>query len=315
MRFLLTGELKSESRIRLILWFFIIFVILHWISSILFFIINYRESLIAEQLSFASVIEEIHMNIFFNSMLLLCLLSIVIHSKIRNTFKPYIIIGSFLSLLLDCLSSLILLGYGESFLFIKILSFFLYKGILMINIIICILYLLNDFKEENNRSKGLFEKMIISFAIFNIFFVLSNILSHMKLGFAADEISEYYLGNKERFIRAKTFSGILKIFNFHAVASSIYLMALSHFLLLTEYTYSGLIIMAIFSSALVNFISPFFIRYVSAAFSYLKLFSFYIMQLCMLISSMVLFIESFKWERSGWEENQADLRKDVQKYC
>lgn len=314
MRFLLTGELKSDSRIRLILWFFIIFVILHWISSILFFIINYRESLIAEQLSFASVIEEIHMNIFLNSMLLLCLLSIVIHSKIRNAFKIYIIIGSFLSLLLDCLSSLILLECGESFSFIKILSFFLNRIFLMINIIVCFLYLLNDLT-GNNTSKGLFNKMIILFAIFNIFFVLSNILSHKKLGFAANEISEYYLGNKEKFIRAKTLSGILRIFNFHTVASSVYLVALSHFLYLTECRYSGLIIMAIFSSALANFISPFIIRYVFAGFSYVKLFSFYIMQLCMLISCVVLFIKSFKWERSGWEGNQVDLRKDMQKYC
>lgn len=315
MRFLLTGELKSNSSIRLILWFFIIFVILYWIFSILFFVTNYRESLIVEQLSFASVIEEIHVNIFFNSMLLLCLLSIIIHSKIRNTFKQYIIIGSFLSLLFDCLSSLIVFGYGESFLFIKILSFFLKKIILMINIIVCILYLLNGIREENNASKGLFKNMIILFAIFNIFFVLSNILSHIKLGFSVNEISEYYLGNKEKFIRAKTFSGILKIFNFHTVASSIYLLALSHFLLLMECRYSEVVNIAIFSSALVNFISPFFIRYVYAVFSYLKLFSFYIMQLCILISSMILFIKSFKWEVSEWRGNQVDLKKDVQRYC
>lgn len=299
MRFLLTGDIRKNG-IRGILWLFVVFIIIYWISNIILFLINFRESLNSLEFSFAAMTEEIHVNIFMNSLLFLCLLPFVIYSGIRIYLKFLIIIASFSSIIFDVLAGLIVSVYGASLLTLKIASFSLKNIVLLINIIIFIKYIYRCEKENNNRLKGLFNLLIILFAISNILFIFSNVLAHHKIGFTADRMVEYYLGSKEKFIRPKTFHGILQIFNTHIIASSLYLFALSHFLLLVNHKLSIFLSALMFLSGLLNFISPFFIKYLSAWFLYMKFISFWIMQLSMMISSGILLAKPVDWRY--WNE-------------
>lgn len=129
---------------------------------------------------------------------------------------------------------------------------------------------------------------ILYFLAFSLLLVLSGImLFEEKIGFSIVNITEYYLGNEEKFITSKTTSGILKIVLPHIFAFGLFSMVLLHFLIFTKHRDTRtlkILIYAIFLSGFLEIFSPFMIFFGSPFFAYIKILSF------ILFESLVLYI-------------------------
>ncbi|MEN8303446.1 MAG: hypothetical protein ABFQ64_05205 [Campylobacterota bacterium] len=134
---------------------------------------------------------------------------------------------------------------------------------------------------------------IVYFLAFSLLLSVSGaMLFEHKIGFSVQEVSNYYLGNEERFINPKTNSAVLKTILPHIFAFGLFIMVLLHFLVFTKKRDSKsvkLLIYLTFISAALELASPFGIINGMEFFAYLKLLSFGVFELLILYSSWLLF--------------------------
>ncbi len=145
--------------------------------------------------------------------------------------------------------------------------------------------------------KNDFLKIIISFTIlFFLFLWITNILLYMQIGFSYNSVVEFYLGNEETFRPPKSYIGLLEEAHFHFFSMAILLVTLTHLVLFTSISshMKLVLILLSFISTFTEIISGWLIRYVSPLFAYLKLSSFYIMQLTLLVMMVIIVIYLFK---------------------
>ncbi len=145
--------------------------------------------------------------------------------------------------------------------------------------------------------KNDFLKIIIFFTIlFFLFLWITNILLYMQIGFSYNSVVEFYLGNEETFRPPKSYIGLLEEAHFHFFSMAILLVTLTHLVLFTSIrSHMKLVLILLsFISTFTEIISGWLIRYVSPLFAYLKLSSFYIMQLTLLVMMVIIVIYLFK---------------------
>ncbi len=134
---------------------------------------------------------------------------------------------------------------------------------------------------------------IIYFLAFSLLLLVSGtMLFEHKIGFSVQEVSNYYLGNEEKFINPKTSSAILKIILPHIFAFGLFIMVILHFLVFTKNRDSKsvkLLIYLTFISTFLELASPFGIINGIEFFAYLKLLSFGVFELLILYSMWLLF--------------------------
>lgn len=144
-----------------------------------------------------------------------------------------------------------------------------------------------------------FLKIIIFFTlIFFLFLWITNVLLYMQIGFNYSSIAEFYLGNEETFRPPKSYIGLLEEAHFHFFSMAILLVTLTHLVLFTSIG-SGFklaLILISFISTFTEIISSWLIRYVNPVFAYLKLGSFFIMQISLLLMMAIIVIYLFKKE-------------------
>jgi len=142
-----------------------------------------------------------------------------------------------------------------------------------------------------------FLKIIVFFTlIYFLFLWITNVLLYMQIGFNYGSIVEFYLGNEETFRPPKSYIGLLEEAHFHFFSMAILLITLTHLILFTSVS-SGLklaLILISFISTFTEIISGWLIRYVNPLFAYLKLGSFYLMQLSLLLMMIIILIYLFK---------------------
>ncbi len=134
---------------------------------------------------------------------------------------------------------------------------------------------------------------IIFFLIFSILLLISGfLLFENKIGFSYQDILNYYLGNRNKFIAAKSLSGILKIILPHIFAFGLFTMVILHFLIFTKYhlsKFTKIMIYLTFFTTFIELFSPFFIIYGFKFFAYLKLIGFFTFESIIIWISWVLF--------------------------
>lgn len=134
---------------------------------------------------------------------------------------------------------------------------------------------------------------ILYFLAFSLLLLASGImLFEEKIGFSILNITEYYLGNEEKFVVAKTSPGILKIVLPHIFAFGLLFMVLLHFLIFTKYRDTQtikILIYALFTSGFLEIFSPFMIVFGSEFFAYIKIASFIVFQTLVIYISWLLF--------------------------
>ncbi len=108
-----------------------------------------------------------------------------------------------------------------------------------------------------------------------------------KLGFSLSGVVRYYLGDPERFMNPRSFSGLLEVTHFHLFAMGLFFVIFTHLLLFTSYPgrIKQLLIWLLAATIIGDLAAGWLIRYLSPAFAWLKLTAFWGFQL----TSLALF--------------------------
>ncbi len=138
---------------------------------------------------------------------------------------------------------------------------------------------------------------IIYYLAFSLLLILSAyLLFDYKIGFSYQGVVDYYIGNEDRFLIAKSFSGIIKLILPHIFVFGLFSMVLLHFLVFTKLRYKRstlILIYLTFLTALGEMLTPFLIINGLEFFAYIKLISFFIFLALILYISWLLFHSIF----------------------
>jgi len=114
-----------------------------------------------------------------------------------------------------------------------------------------------------------------------------------KIGFTVQEVINYYLGNPETFRQPKSYGSIVEETHLHLFAMGIILMTLNHLMLFSDLSmrFKIMLIVVSFSACLLDILSSWLVRFVSADFAYLKLSSMVVEQIS-LVALIFIIIKS-----------------------
>jgi len=134
---------------------------------------------------------------------------------------------------------------------------------------------------------------IIYYLIFSLLLIASAVmLFEYKIGFSYSSILDYYIGNEDKFIPAKSSAGILKIVLPHIFAFGLISMVLLHFLVFTKLRYKKrtlTLIYLTFFSAILEIFTPLLIVNGFEFGAYVKLLSFFVFLVLIMYISWLLF--------------------------
>jgi len=134
---------------------------------------------------------------------------------------------------------------------------------------------------------------VLYFLLFSLLLLLSGILLFgEKIGFSQEAILLYYLGDEERFLIAKSMSGILKVVLPHIFAFGLFGMVVLHFVVFTQSNrskYMKFFIYAFFTLSLLEIFTPLLIINGFETFAYFKLISFFLFEFLVLLLLWILF--------------------------
>lgn len=133
--------------------------------------------------------------------------------------------------------------------------------------------------------------IVIFFLIYIAAFWVTNLLLFVhKMGFSYTEVVEYYRGSEERYTQPRSYQGLLEVSHFHLFAMGILMLTLTHLILFVplEIRTKFIFIVSAFGSAFLDEASSWLVRFVSPLFAYLKLGSFVVLQVTILL--LIVFV-------------------------
>ncbi len=309
MRFLTNPSYHKNSLLKKIIGWFLIFLLLYWITDGVIFWLKYgfKPVNIAEELfgsvdfpippSYDLLIESAHTQLFIFGIIFLAFISLVVLTPISTPIKSAVIILYFILGLAHVFSFLITAWLGRSYAFLPIALWSLFR-IFQIALLIVIFKSLSSSKKKHKNSgkKELLKKSVLLFAICNGLFALVNFkLFTQKIGFTVQDVKNYYLGNETLHIFPKTLHSVLETSSVHFVVVGLYLLALTHFLTfkITHNQWKWLP-GVLFSAAFFDIVAGIGVLY-TPFFAAVKLGAFYLFEILLVFSSLVLFIEQKYW--------------------
>lgn len=136
MRFVVTGEWTKNELLRVIVFFFLFYVLLFWVTNFLMYfgkmgltyssVVDYylgSESRYIEPRSYHGLVEVSHFHLFSMGILMLTLTHLVLFVPLEVRTKIILILSSFSSAFLDEASSWLVRFVHPSFAYLKIASF------------------------------------------------------------------------------------------------------------------------------------------------------------------------------------------------
>ncbi len=116
------------------------------------------------------------------------------------------------------------------------------------------------------------------------------------MGFSPQGIRDYFLGNPNLFIKKKSFDGLFKVFYPHLIAMAIYSLIHTHLLPFAGLSKNKSLLLGIFIFlfSFLDNLSSLMLLYAGYPIAYLKLLSFWLLQACLLTSSLILLKASLK---------------------
>ena len=154
-------------------------------------------------------------------------------------------------------------------------------------------------------------RVIVLFFLFYCFaFWLTNFGFYIHMGFGYQDIVEHYLGSPEKFTRPKSIRGLLEITHFHLFAMGIFLVALMHLLLFIPIKggLKLLLIVTAFTTAFLDEASGWLIVFVSPVFAYMKIISFILLQLSLIITIGLSVWGVFTFQRNAYTDSNVRPR-------
>jgi hypothetical protein len=110
--------------------------------------------------------------------------------------------------------------------------------------------------------------------------VTNALLYFSKMGLTPTSVTQYYLGNEERFLSPRSYQGLLEVSHFHLFAMGMLLLVLTHLMLFVPVSnrLKVWLITVPFFSALLDEGSGWLIRFVDPAFAWAKIAGFLLLQ-------------------------------------
>lgn len=304
MRFFVSTKLKDNKPLYYMVLFFLALSLIFWLSSWFYFYSKYGfsyESLYRyffqdleypERISLALLSEDLHIHTFLNAFYLLTLLSLFLLTPLSPILKALTISLGFVLCAFYIYSDLLILYLSPFFVFLKLFSFVGFQ-LLGLFVILCTLLSLLIFEENRYTKASLLKLLIFFFSVLLMGFFFTNLLAfYSKMGFSIYSIKEYYLGNPEKFTKAKTFDGMFKVFFPHVIAMAVFSMAVGHFLIFAGSSFSLPFGVGLFVFSFFDNLSGFLIRFLHPEFALFKLLSFLALQGIIFYCAILLFFKS-----------------------
>lgn len=299
MKFFWTGNLKSYRPIHIGILIFTVFIFLFWLSAFVHFGFKYGYSIekvenyffgepeFPSEISIAQIYEQAHVNLFVFALLFLCISALVIYSGVAERFKLWLILGLAILTFLYPFSDFLVILLGRRYVFLKIFMFLIFQVVIFLSLVIVWFKSLGN--RKNNGSSKFLAILVFSFAVLNLVFVgLNFALFEKKIGFTVSEVIDYYLGNPEKFIKPKSISGLIEVSYFHFLGMALYLITLVHFVYIVSDKFNIALTFFLFVFALADNLGGILIVMFGRGFAGVKLFSFFLFQFLLIVSSLIL---------------------------
>ncbi len=158
------------------------------------------------------------------------------------------------------------------------------------------------FVSKDIKKNDLLRLIVFFSAIFFFLFWLTNIFLYWEIGFSYDSVVLYYLGSEESFREPRSLRGLLEEAHFHLFSMAILLLTLTHLILFTSVKKRTKLLLIVFSftSALGDIASSWLVRFVSPAFAHLKIISFTILQVTLLLMIVFIFFYLFREDSNNY---------------
>lgn len=310
MRFLITSSIKNNPPLRVLVVLFLIGSLLYWVAGWFFyhykfgltyekmFVYFFADPSFPELLPPAQLLEDIHVQLFMTIVFLTVLTPVFLHGNRSGRLTRFLLPAVFLGGVGEAVASVGVYLLGAPLIYLRILLFILFQ----IGTGFMILYSLRVYltgKRETAPEKSLLYAVVLFFALSTILFTLvSFFLFAVKVGLTPQSVSEYYLGNPQKFMKPKSLSLLLEAVAPHLLAMSLYVFALVHLAFFTNLRRRILWSVLLFSCALIENLSTLLIRFLWEGFSYLKIASFLGLCAGMLYLSLVLILSLLR-HRAG----------------
>ncbi|MEA2099313.1 MAG: hypothetical protein U9P72_04200 [Campylobacterota bacterium] len=136
-----------------------------------------------------------------------------------------------------------------------------------------------------------YKEAVVYFILFSLLLLASSVvIFEHKIGFSKEGVLNYYLGNEELFIPAKSGAGIFKIILPHIFVFGLFAMVILHFVIFTKQkTKTKNLAYLLFISAFLEIFTPLLIINDFHSFAYLKLLSFFLFEILVIYILYILF--------------------------
>jgi hypothetical protein len=127
----------------------------------------------------------------------------------------------------------------------------------------------------------LLKAIVLCFLVYTFVLWLTNAgLYFSRMGLTPSSVTDYYLGNEERFLQPRSLAGLLEVLHFHSFAMGMLLLTLTHLLLFVPVPLGVKAwgIATAFAAGMVGELSGWGVRFVHPAFAYLKIASFLVLE-------------------------------------
>ena len=161
---------------------------------------------------------------------------------------------------------------------------------------------------EWNRNR-LLQTIVLLYALYvGALWLTNGLLYFEKMGLTPGSVLEYYRGNEEKFLQARSFQGLLEVSHFHLFAMGMLLLVLTHLMLfvpLADRAKAWLIAVPFLAGALDEG-AGWLVRYGHPVFAWAKIAGFLLLQ-----GSLALLVGLSLWAVfRGSAENYTGLRDD-----
>lgn len=153
----------------------------------------------------------------------------------------------------------------------------------------------------------LLKTILLFFLFYSFVFWATNVGLYLyKMGFTYDSVVSYYRGSEATFTQPRSVLGLLEVSHFHLFAMGIFLVTVTHLLLFVpiSITTKFVLIVACFSSAFLDEVSGWLIRFWAPQFAYLKIASFLVLQLSLFLTLALTARALIKGQPSAYTDSQ-----------
>lgn len=148
---------------------------------------------------------------------------------------------------------------------------------------------------ENNA--GLLFLCMTCFNFFILCLLATNLLLYVQhMGWGPQSGLEFFLGNEDKFLQPRSYQGLLEITHFHLFTDAAILLILTHISIYTPLRrpLKIALVLTSFSSAFLDIMTNWLIRYVHYSFIYLKIVSFWTFEISVLLLIILSTIANFR---------------------